>query len=398
MMRLIPAHASLSFVFTKARDALNDSARQRTPCNMSHTFRSEKAKSMNSERIPEANWGNADAAARIPAAGAIRSLLTKIGVARRPGRRALNALPELVGNDAAPASEGGGIDKTNKPLVRQIYEHDVPEIIDLVVDGFDPTRSRDFWNHFFSCLGRRSAPAAFPRYGYVLVLDRLLVGVLILIYSTIWDDGVAKIRCNGSTAYADPEFRCYAPLLYLRPQKDKNVTILNITASPHTHKMVEALGFIKYNNGILAAIPLLSRAPTETSVHIVDGRVQPDAIFDPRERELLLEHADFGCTSIWCIANGRAYPFVFRPRKLKFCLPVVQLVYCSSVNDFARFSRPIGLYFARRFYFIALLHYQDSIPGLFGARYGTNRPLYFRGPDRPRLGDLAYTETSMFGI
>jgi hypothetical protein len=29
--------------------------------------------------------------------------------------------------------------------------------------------------------------------------------------------------------------------------------------------------------------------------------------------------------------------------------------------------------------------------------YSPERPKYFRGPHRPRLGDLAYTERTMFG-
>jgi len=353
---------------------------------------------MNSERTPETIWGNAHDASPDPVIGAIGAALRKIGAAHQPDRTALRELPELVVSDPEPASEARAIEKPIKPVMRQINEDDIPELINLIINGFDPTHSREFWNHFFSCLGRRSAPAAFPRYGYVLVHDSRLVGVVILIYSTIWNDGVAKIRCNGSTAYTDPDFRCYAPLLYLRPHKDKNVTTLNITAIPHTHKMIEALGYKKYNSGLFATIPLLSRSPKEASVRIVDAHVEPDAIFDTRERELLLEHAEFGCTSIWCIADGRAYPFVFRPRKVKTFLPAVQLVYCRDINDFARFAKPIGLYFAKRFCFIALLHYQNPIPGLFGAYYGKKAPLYFRGPDPPRLGDLAYTETSMFGI
>ncbi|MGO9390102.1 acyl-CoA acyltransferase [Rhodoblastus sp.] len=353
---------------------------------------------MSSERTPETIWGNAHDAAPSPVVGAIRTVLRKLGAAQRHDRVALRALPEPAVSDPAPASESRAIEKPVKPVMRQINEGDIPELVNLIINGFDPPHSRDFWNHFFSCLGRRSAPDGYPRYGYVLVHEGRLVGVMVLIYSTIWDNGVPKVRCNGSTAYTDREFRCYAPLLYLRPQKDKNVTILNITASPHTHKMVEALGFSKYTNGILAAIPLLSRKPTETSVRIVDAQVEPDAIFDARERELLLDHAEFGCTSIWCIADGRAYPFVFRPRKVKTIVPAVQLVYCRDINDFARFAKPIGLYLAKRFYFITLLHYRDPIPRLIGACYGKKTPLYFRGPNPPRLGDLAYTETSMFGI
>lgn len=350
---------------------------------------------MKSARVSATIWRNPHGAIWTPVAGAIGSLLRRIGPLRND---ASGALPDAVVPVSAPAGSGEGTGKPIRPIMRQIDERDLPELIDLIVRGFDTPRPRAFWDHFFSCLGRRSAPAGYPRFGYVLVHDGRLVGVIVLIYSTHWEDGVANIRCCGSTVYTEPEFRCYAPLLYARPHKDKNVTILNITAMPHTHKMIESMGFKKYSTGLLAALPLLSRASAAASVRIVGPEAAPDAMFDAREHALLREHADFGCTSFWCVADGQAFPFVFRTRKVKFRLPVDQLVYCRDINDLARFARPIGLFFARRLHFILLVNYQDPIPGLFGLRYGENACLYFRGPDRPRLGDLAYTETSMFGI
>jgi hypothetical protein len=120
--------------------------------------------------------------------------------------------------------------------------------------------------------------------------------------------------------------------------------------------------------------------------------------FDSPERDLLLEHADYGCTSLWCIAYERAYPFVFRPRTVKFSVPCAQLVYCHNVDNFVQFARPIGLYLARRLQLLVLLDANDPVPGLVGKYKLGRMPRYFLGSDRPRMGDLAYTETSMFGI
>jgi hypothetical protein len=38
------------------------------------------------------------------------------------------------------------------------------------------------------------------------------------------------------------------------------------------------------------------------------------------------------------------------------------------------------------------------IPGLVGWYSGSNMPKYFKGPQRPRLGDLAYTENAVMGV
>lgn len=280
---------------------------------------------------------------------------------------------------------------------RQIDDADIPEVVNLITRGYRTARlSREFWEHVFDCLSRRSVPAGFPRYGYVLESDGKLVGVIILIFSTIWENGAAKIRCNGSSLYVDPAFRLYAPLLVSR-SLTYDVTVLNITAAAHTRGMVEAQKFIKYSSGTLVAIPVLSQPPKDTNVRIIDAHDRPDVPFDLHERDLLLEHADYGCMSLWCIAHERAYPFVFRPRTVKF-LPCAQLVYCHDVESFVKFARPIGLYLARRLQLLVLLDANGPVRELVGKYFFGRMPRYFFGPDRPRIGDLAYTETSMFGM
>ena len=258
-------------------------------------------------------------------------------------------------------------------------------------------RPRDFWEHVFACLSVRTVPSGSPRYGYVIESDGKLVGIIILIFSTIWENGEAKIRCNGSSLYVDPSFRLYAPLLTAKALRRKDVTVLNLTPAPNTLRMVEASGFTMYSNGTFIAIPVLSRSPKGTPVCVISARTRPDAPFDPHEHDLLVEHENYGCKSLWCVTPERAYPFVFRPRRVK-ALPCAQLVYCRNVDDFIRFARPIGLFLARSMRLLVFVDANGPVPGLVGTHRLGKPPKYFFGPDQPRIGDLAYTETSMFGI
>jgi hypothetical protein len=280
---------------------------------------------------------------------------------------------------------------------RQINDSDVPDAVSLVTRGYGTARPREFWEQIFACLSRRAVPEGYPRYGYVIESDGKLVGIMILIFSTVWDGGTAKVRCNGSGIYVDPEFRFYAPLLTSRAHKDKSVTVLNLTPAAHTHSMIETAGFTRYSSGLFVAIPVLSRHPADILVRVVDAHDDPGVPFDPHERDLLLEHADYGCTSLWCIAHERAYPLVFRPRTVRL-LRCAQLVYCRRVDDFVQFARPIGLYLARKLRPLVILDANGPIPGLVGKYYPERMPRYFSGPDRPQIGDLAYTEVSMFGV
>jgi hypothetical protein len=161
---------------------------------------------------------------------------------------------------------------------------------------------------------------------------------------------------------------------------------------------MESAGYKKYSSGVFFAIPVFGKPSEDIVVRIIGAADRPDAPFDSHERDLLLEHADYGCTSLWCITNERAYPFVFRPRTVKFVVPCAQLVYCRAVDNFVQFARPIGLYLARQLQLFVLLDANGPIPGLVGKYYLGKMPRYFFGSDPPRMGDLAYTETAMFGI
>jgi hypothetical protein len=79
-------------------------------------------------------------------------------------------------------------------------------------------------------------------------------------------------------------------------------------------------------------------------------------------------------------------------------LRCAQLVYCRDIDSFVQFARPIGLHLARKLRLFVMLDSNGPIPGLVSRYYFGETPRYFYGPDRPRMGDLAYTETSMFGI
>jgi hypothetical protein len=282
--------------------------------------------------------------------------------------------------------------------VRLITDADIPAAINLLKRGF-AARHRSFWEHNFSLLSHRPLPAGeLPRFGFVIDSDGELVGIILLILSTIWENGEAKTRCGGSALYVDPTFSLYAPLLIKKASNCKDATVLNTTPAKHTHRMIEALGYVKYCDGIFVSIPLFSRAPKETSVSVIDVHTKLDVSFDPHDRDLLLEHADCGCKSLWCVTPKRAYPFVFRTRLVKH-VPCAQLVYCRNVDDFVGFARPIGSFLARHTgRLLVLLDANGPIEGLVGKYFAGKATRYFCGSDRPRLGDLAYTEISLFGV
>ena len=63
---------------------------------------------------------------------------------------------------------------------------------------------------------------------------------------------------------------------------------------------------------------------------VFDAKRNPPVNFDPHDQEMLLQHAELGCVSFWCVTTDRAYPFVFRRRFVRGIVPYGQLIYCNG--------------------------------------------------------------------
>ncbi len=278
---------------------------------------------------------------------------------------------------------------------RQIANADVSAIVALLARGF-PGRGRAFWRRALQRLTEHRPPPSLPQYGYLLESGGEPVGAILLICSTVRaGDGFAA-RCNLSSWYVEPAFRSYASLLVSRALAHKNVTYLNVSPAPHTTPIIEAQGFARYSDGLFVAVPMLKDLFGGEPVQVIEAREHVEV--DPFEREILRQHAALGCISLCCVAAGRAYPFVFRPRIVKKFIPCARLIYCRDIGDFVRFAGPIGRYLARRGRPLVIVDVNGPIAGLIGVFRGGRLPKYFKGGERPRLGDLAYTEVAVLGV
>jgi hypothetical protein len=287
------------------------------------------------------------------------------------------------------------IPSTPKIRIREIRDTDVDDVTDLLARGF-PARCRRFWVKVLSSLTRRSAPAGWPKLGYLLEDDGRPVGAILLIFSRMPDGPDGIIRCNVSSWYVEPAYRSYATFLTAKALSHKGVTYLNITPAPHTRPIAEAQGYTQYSTGAFVTIPVLTRSGGAARVAAFDSERDVDA--EPFERDLLREHAQYGCMSLWVTTPEGAYPFVLRPRTLKGIPVCAQLIYCRDVGDLARCAAALGRYLAARGKFLIIVDANGPVPGLVGKYFDGKMPRFFRGPHRPRLGDLAYTEAAMFGV
>jgi hypothetical protein len=287
-----------------------------------------------------------------------------------------------------------------RPQMREIRESDLDAIGDLLTRGF-VHRNRKYWMRGLRRQTERVLPPDAPRYGYVMEHQGVPVGCLLLIYSTKNVGGETTAACNVSSWYVDPSFRSYAALFAAMAQKRKDVTYFNITPLATTWPILEAQGYLRYCGGQYYSLPFMCRPGARVRVEAVTSDTTVVPGITNSDFEMLRRHAQYGNLSLVCRSAHAALPFIFFPlRKRRGILPMpaMQLAYCPSIADYVACASALGRYLLLRGKPIVMLDANGPIAGLPGLYSEVGGQKYFRGPHRPRLGDLTDTEIAIYGM
>jgi hypothetical protein len=281
---------------------------------------------------------------------------------------------------------------------REIRPADITTIVTLLQKGF-PERDHAHWMRGLQRMAAHATPPGFPKYGYLLESDASPIGVILIIFSSMTVGGERQIRGNVASWYVEPAFRGYATMLTSHALARKGITYLNISPAPWTWEILKAQGYARYCSGQFLALAALGGGFWSATVQAVSSSIQPGEDLSSSEAELLAAHAGYGCFSLTCTAANLRHPFVFMRcwRRWKFGrLPYALLVYCRTLEDFIRFSGPLGRFLAWRGMPMIFIDSNGPISGLIGKPIDMG-PKFFRGPHPPHLGDVAYTEQVFFG-
>ncbi len=291
-----------------------------------------------------------------------------------------------------------GMNTTLQVRRREIRDADLEALASLLARGF-AGRDDEYWRTGLNRLAARPLPpAGCPRYGYLLETEAGPVGAVLLLCSESLENGEARIRCNASSWYTEPAYRMHAPMLIAAALKRRDVTYTNVSPAPNTWHTVEAQGFQAYASGQAVVFPML--APMREPAEVVAIGPDDGLACEPGDAVLLTDHAALGCTSLVVRATDGSYPFVFLPFRIRagrYPLPLMQLIYCRDPAHFERFAAPLGRALLRRGFAGVVVDADMPLAGLVAFRRVGHGRKYFRGPHRPRVGDLAYTEQVIFG-
>jgi hypothetical protein len=288
-----------------------------------------------------------------------------------------------------------------KPQIRcrEIAASDIDAIADLLTRGF-VSRPRDYWIQGLRRQAAREVPPNYPRFGYMLDHQGMPVGVLLLLYGVRGDGSEATIYCNLSSWYVEPAFRNYAPMLTSIAQRLKDVTYFNISPAHWTWPIIEAQGFRNYCQGLFFSLPALSAVAARTTVEIISPETTAVEGLATAEIELLKRHAGYGALSLVCRTASRVFPFVLIPMRIRrgwIAPPAMQLIYCRNIPEYVACAGAIGRLLLRRGKISVIVDANGAIDGLRGIYTEKRGRKYFKGPHRPRLGDLSDTELVIYG-
>jgi hypothetical protein len=156
----------------------------------------------------------------------------------------------------------------------------------------NPNMTADDWRPAFSDRGWHDE----DHFGYVLVEDGCLVGVLGALFSRRIIDGSEKKFCNLHGWYVKPEHRAKS-LLLMRPALAlKDHTLTDFTASPDVIAIAKRLGFSTLDSHVW----VLPKLP-----HVRGGKLrfgqwsedagEADPIIDPVSCKLISDHRGLDC-------------------------------------------------------------------------------------------------------
>jgi hypothetical protein len=272
--------------------------------------------------------------------------------------------------------------------IRVITEKDLDAVHALLCEGF-PAREPKYWRRSLTLLSRRQEVAGFPRYGMLLEVAGVVEGIILLLTS----NSESGLRTNISSWYVRPAYRKYAIFLFKRALREKSSTYLNISPSPDTLPIVEAIGFKPYTGGMI----LLNAF----GIYRSGGPVSPCGtptigMLDAGTRARAEAHLSYGCDGFVLEDAEGPMLALYRVKHLKRLVPAAQFVF-GRPEQLLRNSGSVMRALFVRGITIALVDAPPNMTPGAGWLMKKREIRYFKGPLAPEPGDLMETEIAIFG-
>lgn len=280
------------------------------------------------------------------------------------------------------------LDKTAVPLIRQIEEDDLPQVLTFLSEHF-PERSRAYWEKGLAKISALPFLPGRPRYGFVIDHNGIR-GMALAISSRHGDEEDEQIFINHSSWCVAPSHRGRANLKFaLEASRDPTVTHTSLSSLPHVFNLLRRVGFEDWTTGQIVGIGRCTAPDFLGIISVEDAALEE---ISPRELAVLRDHQELGCIAFCVRIKDRLAPMIFLRRMVKRMIPCAQLIYCKHLPDFLANSRAINLHLARAGYPLLIFDANGPVKELLGRYYPGKAPKFFKGA-KPRCDvDHTYSE------
>lgn len=257
----------------------------------------------------------------------------------------------------------------------------------LLTKGF-PEKSEAFWSRGLSLVSEHHARLNFGEIGQLLMKGDDAVGVLLTIKSRLPDEG--RMVVNLSSWYVEPSSRWFAPRMLQMASSSQEETFTDLTPSPEACKLNERLGFSTVTDYTLF-YPLLPKALGPARARLRPLADVPPGALPAAMRDMLEDHARFGCMVAVMEADGRHHPLVFLKTMTKR-LPTARLIYCEDRQLAQRHISAIARHLLRKGRLAMTMAASDEERDAGGFAVLKSAPMQVKGVWNPRFINETYSE------
>lgn len=253
------------------------------------------------------------------------------------------------------------------------------------------------WSNFLKRIRTIETTGITQRIGYLLQNDGDDVGIMLTLRSRRnEEDGGTREVVNLAGWYVDEQYRWYAPRMFSDLIKDKDVVFTDLTSSRAVRKILTALNFKQWNQGLLVSSLPQALMGWSKGVKVLPLEELPQDALSEADRKLLEDHARLGCIAC-ALKHGETYePLIFR-RQTYWNIPVARIIYASS-RDVILNNLTNILYFLLKLkiLFIAVECNKPRLPSQF---FFKDRSIkYYKGHIDSDMIDYAYSELVLLDL
>ncbi|HBT68381.1 MAG TPA: hypothetical protein DEB63_09230 [Agrobacterium sp.] len=228
----------------------------------------------------------------------------------------------------------------------------------------------------------------FGEIGQLLMKGDDAVGVLLTIKSRLPDED--RMVVNLSSWYVEPSSRWFAPRMLQMASSSQEETFTDLTPSPEACKLNERLGFSTVTDYTLF-YPLLPKALGPARARLRPLADVPPGALPAAMRDMLEDHARFGCMVAVMEADGRHHPLVFLKTMTKR-LPTARLIYCEDRQLAQRHISAIARHLLRKGRLAMTMAASDEERDAGGFAVLKSAPMQVKGVWNPRFINETYSE------